>query len=170
MIQCQKCGQVNGQTSNFCRFCGANFSNQQLLPNNVNGRFSQNDTNYDNSGYDFSPPRPYSWKTDEFQIDEKKLPHAEPIQRVEPLNNAQFQSYQTQRMQPIAYPQQSFIAHGYRCPRCASQLLPKIERKISNAGWIVFSVLMVTFFPLFWIGLLIKEDVKVCPICNLKSN
>lgn len=170
MIQCQKCGQVNGQTSNFCRFCGANFSNQQLLPNNLNGQFSQNDSNSNNSNYDFSPPRPYSWKTDEFQIDEKKLPHAEPINRVQPLNNAQFQTYQTQRMPPVVYEQQSFIAHGYRCPRCASQLLPRIERKISNAGWIVFTVLMVTFFPLFWIGLLIKEDVRVCPICNLKSN
>jgi hypothetical protein len=41
-----------------------------------------------------------------------------------------------------------------------------MERKISNAGWVVFAVLLVTFFPLFWIGFLIKEDVPVCPVCN----
>jgi hypothetical protein len=49
-----------------------------------------------------------------------------------------------------------------------SQMLPQIERSISTAGWIVFAVLLVVFFPLFWVGLLIKEDVHVCPACKTR--
>jgi hypothetical protein len=60
------------------------------------------------------------------------------------------------------------IAQAYRCPRCFSQHLPRYEKKISTAGWIVFAVLLITFFPLFWIGFLIKEDVRICPMCNLR--
>jgi hypothetical protein len=47
-----------------------------------------------------------------------------------------------------------------------SNMMPRLERKISTAGWITFAVLLVFFFPLFWIGLLIKEDVHICPACN----
>lgn len=55
---------------------------------------------------------------------------------------------------------------GYHCPRCHSQLLPRRERRISTVGWIVFAVLLIAFFPLFWVGFLIREDVSVCPVCN----
>jgi hypothetical protein len=46
--------------------------------------------------------------------------------------------------------------------------MPKIEKRISTAGWITFAVLLVFFFPLFWIGLLIKEEVQVCQVCSSK--
>jgi hypothetical protein len=49
-----------------------------------------------------------------------------------------------------------------------SQFLPKIERRISTTGWVVFAVLLVAFLPLFWIGLLIKEDVQICPSCKIR--
>jgi hypothetical protein len=48
------------------------------------------------------------------------------------------------------------------------QFLPQIERRISTTGWIVFAVLLVMFFPLFWVGFLIKEDVRVCPSCKTR--
>ncbi len=150
MIQCQNCGQVNTETSNFCRFCGTKFLQSQLS----NG-----------SGYEISPPRPYSWKTDEFQISETKPPRpTQRINRVQPLVN----QTPPPRPQPLAYQQPHNMTYGYHCPRCASQLLPRYERKISTAGWVVFSVLLVVFFPLFWIGLLIKEDVRVCPVCSFR--
>jgi RNA polymerase subunit RPABC4/transcription elongation factor Spt4 len=65
----------------------------------------------------------------------------------------------------LAYRQPSYLGQQYHCPHCGSEYLPRIERRISNAGWITFAVLMVAFFPLFWIGLLIKEDVRICPSC-----
>lgn len=153
MIQCANCGQVNTDTSNFCRFCGTKFLQSQMANEGTN--------------YEYSPPRPYSWKTDEYQIGDRKAPKTQEINRVQPLANS-FATNQSARPQPLVYQQPGNMAYGYRCPRCASQALPNIVRKISTAGWITFAVLLVMFFPLFWIGLLIKEDVRVCPACNLQ--
>ena len=153
MIQCTNCGQVNNDTSNFCRFCGTKFLQSQTS---------------NEASYEYSPPRPYSWKTDEFQVAENKKPRPpQPINQVQPVGNP-WAAHQSPRPQPLVHQQQQNMAHGYLCPRCSSQLFPRFERKISTAGWIVFAVLLVTFFPLFWIGLLIKEDVRVCPVCNLR--
>lgn len=154
MIQCTNCGQVNTDTSNFCRFCGTKF---QQAPVQNNG------------DYEYSPPGPYSWKTDEFQVAENKRQKTEQINRVQPLGDT-FTAHQAPRPQPLVQQQPQNVAYGYRCPRCASQMMPKVVKRVSTAGWIVFAVLMVMFFPLFWIGLLIKEDVQMCPVCNFKIN
>lgn len=153
MIQCQNCGQVNTATSNFCRFCGTKF-----LP-----------AQFSNGGnYEFEPPRPYVWKTDEFQVSESRARKSKQINQVQPLNNT-FASNQSARPpQPLAAWQPQYTAHAYCCPRCASNQPPRYERKVSTAGWIVFAALLVVFFPLFWIGLLIKEPVPFCPVCNLR--
>lgn len=152
MIQCHACGQFNTGQSNFCRFCGARFPEMEKQ-----------------SEYDVAPPRPYVWKTDEFDVSRAKQRKTEefglheskgispPVQKNHP--------FQTQQ---LAYQKPYGIAKNYSCPRCNSQLAPRLERKISNAGWIVFAVLLVTFFPLFWIGFLIKEDVPVCPVCKFR--
>lgn len=118
-----------------------------------------------NQSYEYNPPKPYSWKTDEYQVQQDAKARRTPeIHRVQPLSNLNQPSPQA-----LAYQQPSpVMAHGYRCPRCGTQNLPHIERKISTAGWVVFAVLLVVFLPLFWVGLLIKEDVRVCPVCNLK--
>ncbi len=155
MIQCANCGQTNNDTSNFCRFCGTKFTQSQM-------------TN-EGSNYEYSPPRPYSWKTDEYQIaDKKPTQTAPPINRVQPLNDNQYLTNQNARPQPLAYQQPNNMAHGYRCPRCGTQAMPMIARKISTAGWITFAVLLVTTGIFFWIGLLIREDVRVCPVCNMR--
>src|SRR5215216_4750793 len=141
MIQCQNCGQGNAPESQFCRFCGTKFLVSQPMP-------QQQQQNY---GY--QAPRPYSWKTDEFQT------QAEARKQTA---NAAFSA------QPLANRDQQYLSGNYRCPNCMSQFLPRIERRISTTGWIVFAVLLVLFFPLFWVGLLIKEDVQICPSCNLR--
>ncbi len=164
MIQCQNCGQVNNYGSNFCRFCGTKFLVNQISNANSFEQLSP-------------PPRPYSWKTDEFQINEPLLqkPKTRQINQVQPLDNRNrlnnqnpFATQPPPPPQPLAYqkPQQN-MAYNLHCPRCASQIF-KTERKVSTMGWIVFAVLLVTFFPLFWIGLLIKEDVRVCQACNFR--
>ncbi len=153
MIQCHVCGQANSEQSNFCRFCGTTFLQPQQ-----------------EKDYDFSPPRPYVWKTDEFEISRAKQRKTGQFRFNESAPNTapvQNQPFQTQQ---LAYRQPYGIAKGYNCPRCNSQVAPRVEKKISNAGWIVFAVLMVAFFPLFWIGLLIKEDVYICPVCDFRSS
>ena len=67
----------------------------------------------------------------------------------------------------LARAQPQFVT-AFRCPSCGTHYPPVLERKISTAGWITFAVLLVTVFPLFWIGLLIREDVPVCQVCQAK--
>ncbi|MGI8668797.1 MAG: LITAF-like zinc ribbon domain-containing protein [Aridibacter sp.] len=160
MIQCQHCGQVNSVGSNFCRFCGLKFTQlQPQIP--LEDRVS----------YEDSPPRPYSWKTDEFELKQQK--QTKPINRVQSLIRQPPQPTQNDlqrfNQHPVPY-KQNLMPYGYSCPRCSSQSFPRIEKKISTAGWIVFAVLLMTIFPLFWIGFLIKEEVKVCPVCNFRVN
>ncbi len=152
MIQCENCGQVNTATSNFCRFCGTKF-----LPAQFSG----------GGNFEFEPPRPYAWKTDELQVSESRARKSKQINQVQPLDNAYFNN-QAPRPQPLAYAQPQNMAYTSRCPRCANQQIPRIVRKVSTAGWIVFAILLVLFFPAFWVGLLIKEDVRVCSVCNLR--
>lgn len=145
MIQCQNCGQSNTAESQFCRFCGTRFlARQSAEPQH----------------FEYQAPRPYSWKTDEFQTQTES--------RQTTALNAVPQAGPVSRYVPAAATQQGidFMDPNYRCPHCMSQFLPKLERRISTAGWITFAVLIVAFFPLFWIGLLIKEDVRVCPSCG----
>ena len=117
--------------------------------------------------YEQAPPRPYSWKTDEFQIPpDNKQSKNKPINRVQPLGN--FQAPTTNAGLQTFQQSQAAVSHNFHCPRCSSQLFPRVTRQISTAGWVVFAVLLVTFFPLFWVGFLIKEDVRTCPVCNFR--
>lgn len=52
------------------------------------------------------------------------------------------------------------------CYRCGSTARPYETTVISQAGWITFALLLVFFFPLFWIGLLITEKRLRCYDCN----
>jgi hypothetical protein len=152
MNPCQNCGKLNSLETNFCRFCGTKFVVQQPMPDNP---------------FDYSAPRPYAWKTDEFQTQNEPRPTM-PIDRVQPATQHIGQAVPLRNPAPLAYQGPQGFAQPFRCPRCMSTYAPRMERRISTAGWITFSVLLVFFFPLFWIGLLIKEDVRVCPTCNSK--
>ncbi|MGI8542628.1 MAG: LITAF-like zinc ribbon domain-containing protein [Aridibacter sp.] len=157
MIQCQHCGQVNSAGSNFCRFCGLKYNQ----PHQIN---QENRTSYE-----YSPPRPYSWKTDELELQPEK--QTKPINQVRPLVSQPPQPTRKDMPIPFHSPaqfQQNIMSYENICPRCSSQAFPRIEKKISTTGWIVFAVLLMTIFPLFWIGLLIKEEVRVCPVCDLR--
>ena len=149
MIQCQKCGQGNAEESQFCRYCGNRLAGgvQQTQP------APQND-------FQFAPPRPYAWKTDEYQTQSER--------RVKPAPQNQFQpqAYVNPAAGPLAYSNAGAMAANYRCPNCGTSTLPITERRISTAGWIVFSLLLVFTFIFFWVGLLMKQDVSVCPVCR----
>jgi hypothetical protein len=57
---------------------------------------------------------------------------------------------------------------GFECPFCHSRLPPVIQNKVSTTGWVVLVVMLLFCFPLFWVGLLIKEDYRVCRSCGIK--
>ena len=147
MIQCQNCGKSNTDESQFCRFCGNRMAVRQA------------------ESYDFHPPRPYAWKTDEYQTksDVRARRPTEPIQQHHPP--AQYG--QTGAVVNVtAYRGPQDLAGNYRCPFCGTNYLPVIERRISTIGWVTFGILLVMTLVFFWIGLLIKEEVAICPVCR----
>ena len=148
MIQCAHCGQSNSDESQYCRFCG------QRMP------VSRPEN------YDFSPPRPYSWKTDEYQTrSEARAPQAPPKleQRQQP---APFYPGPAGQLDRVGYHGPQDMTGNYRCPFCGTHYLPQIERRISTAGWVTFGLLLVFTIVFFWIGLLLKEEVAICPVCR----
>src|SRR4030095_16147280 len=125
MVKCQNCGNFNSAESNFCRSCGTKFVISQPAPQ---------------QGYDYSPPRPYVWKTDEFQTQNEPrktgtVPHNQPTN---PFPNHNYQA------QPLVYRQPNPLEQQpYLCPNCMNRFPPRFERRISTTGWIVFAVLLV---------------------------
>lgn len=154
MLQCQNCGQVNNTASNFCRFCGV----RMVMPQNAG-----------NVQDDFMPPptRPYMWKTDEFQVGDNSARHNQNIRQVQPIAQQPLQNQAITQSYNNAQP--AFYGGTYRCPRCGTQNPPFYTRRISAAGWIVFAILLLLTGIFFWIGLLIREDVRVCSVCGLKN-
>src|SRR5687768_2905716 len=149
MILCQNCGKGNSEESQFCRFCGARMVVRQAVQ-------------------EYQPPRPYAWKTDEFQT-QNEARVAQTADHVVTPN---------QQIAPLAFYAPAMMAyHGpqdmtgrYRCPTCGTNYLPLVERRVSPAGWITFSLLLVFTLIFFWVGLLMKEDVAICPVCKRRVN
>jgi hypothetical protein len=56
-----------------------------------------------------------------------------------------------------------------RCPECDSDRLPVRETRMSQTGLIVMIALLVMAFPLFWIGLLIRDEFYVCRDCGWRA-
>lgn len=52
------------------------------------------------------------------------------------------------------------------CSYCGSNKPPHRTSQISPAGWIIFALLLVFFFPLCWIGLLMTESEYRCWDCG----
>ncbi len=53
-----------------------------------------------------------------------------------------------------------------QCDRCGSTARPYETTAISPAGWVTFALLLVCFFPLFWVGLLMTETRVRCADCG----
>ncbi|NOT49117.1 MAG: LITAF-like zinc ribbon domain-containing protein [Acidobacteria bacterium] len=110
--------------------------------------------------YQPSQPRPYAWKTDEYQT------QSEPRARSQSGTQPPYPAPGQYSSQPLTYSGPQYMASNYRCPNCGTTVLPVIERRISTAGWITFALLLVFTFVFFWVGLLMKQNVSVCPVCR----
>ncbi len=54
-----------------------------------------------------------------------------------------------------------------QCPYCHYLGPARIAQKISTGGWIFFVVFLCIFFPICWIGFLIKKDYYACGSCGI---
>jgi DNA-directed RNA polymerase subunit RPC12/RpoP len=57
---------------------------------------------------------------------------------------------------------------GFECPYCCSTYPPAVRESISQTGWILFVVLLIVFFPVCFLGLLMKEKYEVCEDCGAR--
>jgi hypothetical protein len=58
------------------------------------------------------------------------------------------------------------VANGYHCPNCWTTYPPVAEKRISGQGWIVFVAFLILCLPLSILGLFMKEELRVCPMCR----
>lgn len=58
----------------------------------------------------------------------------------------------------------------YRCPYCGTNHPPFTTTQVSSGGWVVFALMLLFCFPLFWIGLLMKDTHQICSQCRVRLN
>jgi hypothetical protein len=54
------------------------------------------------------------------------------------------------------------------CPYCGNRAPALLRNKTATAGWVIFVVLLIIFFPLCWIGFFFQEPYYVCAYCGSK--
>jgi lipopolysaccharide-induced tumor necrosis factor-alpha factor len=108
-----------------------------------------------------TPPKPYSWASPSSPLHEVAGDEPQQVEPIPPPPPIVQTPSHTIHPQPMFSP-------GYRCPHCGTTAPPQIVKKISDGGWIVFVVMLLFCFPLFWIGLLMKEESRVCSMCLTK--
>jgi hypothetical protein len=52
------------------------------------------------------------------------------------------------------------------CPYCGNHAPAIVNSKTATAGWVIFVVLLIIFFPLCWIGFFFQEQYYVCARCG----
>jgi hypothetical protein len=59
---------------------------------------------------------------------------------------------------------------GFICPYCDNPSVVVQKTKMSNTGIILLVILVVLFWPLFWIGFLIRDRYNICSVCGRMLN
>lgn len=62
-------------------------------------------------------------------------------------------------------PNQWAYTSPYPCAVCGSHRLHN-RKKITTGGWVTFVILLLLFFPLCWIGLLMRSSHIHCLDCG----
>ncbi|GIU82634.1 MAG: hypothetical protein D6687_06080 [Acidobacteria bacterium] len=141
MIKCDYCQKFNEPGLRFCIHCGSRLR--------------------EHTSSELKPPKPYAWKRTEENFEQPQThPLTQPL--TQPLTRPQTQPLASQ----MAFPHPG--KPHYYCPRCRIHVDPIISSKVADAGWVVFVLLLLFCLPLFWIGLLIRETILVCPFCRLR--
>jgi DNA-directed RNA polymerase subunit RPC12/RpoP len=57
---------------------------------------------------------------------------------------------------------------GFECPYCGCDSPPARRSEVSATGWVILVVMLLFCFPLFFIGLFIKDEYRVCRDCGTR--
>ncbi|MBK9031926.1 MAG: hypothetical protein IPL61_11470 [Myxococcales bacterium] len=136
---CPTCEVASAPGAVFCARCGASFVGlRDLPPEPYRAQGASAPQPYQPQPY---PPQPYP-------------PQPYPPQPYPP------QPYAMVPVMPMAMA-------PWRCMRCGYAGQAMMVQKISSGGWVLFAVLLLFFFPLCWIGLLMKDTRCQCPMCRV---
>lgn len=154
---CHSCKFENPHNSRFCRRCGIALEEQSAI-------------NEEKFSYD--PPDPYSWRGDDVNDVDERGVRQRPAPAQPPPPPVRVGSITDEGKAQRGGGGLARQHQGLVCPYCGGQMALSPIQKVSGAGWAVFVVLLIFFFPLAWIGLLIKKNVVFCLSCNamLESN
>src|SRR2546421_12616760 len=112
MNACPNCGNMNVAEANFCRFCGTKVIVQPMsMPMGAPP-----------NPFDHPTPRPYSWKTDEFQTQNEARRGRNTGYVEGPTRPFEWPNGNNQAAQ-LAYQQPQNLTGPYPCPRCMTQIL-----------------------------------------------
>lgn len=165
---CPKCGLVCGERQSFCERCGTPMFATRSVYDADAARLKE-ETAY--APYGWAEDTPYAAREQNFRQTETNYPKYQPPSAVS--QDYRYSPSHSPANMPsgTAYnPYQSQISEGYRCPRCYSNILPQIKKKVCATGWITFALLLFIFPPLCWLGFFIKEPRSVCPRCNFNAS
>ncbi len=142
--KCPQCGMVNWVSDVSCKRCGAILSGGGAGAPSPVEKIIRGTNPLSREPKDYSAPQPPQWAQDVSPV--LAAPRAAPVY-VAPQ----------QQQQPISF----------KCPFCQSPYAPFVVQKVSTGGWIVFAVMVMSCFPLCWIGLLMKENTHICSSCGM---
>jgi DNA-directed RNA polymerase subunit RPC12/RpoP len=54
------------------------------------------------------------------------------------------------------------------CPNCGYEGVPYTRKEMAPEGLILLIVMLFVFFPLFFLGLLMKQEYELCEECGFK--
>lgn len=91
-------------------------------------------------------------------------PAPAPTQPAAPVDVVMVEEVQNGRRRESSQHHAAFL-----CPHCGSREKPDRRQEIAPAGWILFAVLVMFFFPLCWLGLFMRETWEVCRSCGRRA-
>ena len=57
---------------------------------------------------------------------------------------------------------------GFCCPYCQTRRPPIWKSEVSQVGWIVFAILLVTTCVFCFVGLFIRDKYRICSQCRIR--
>lgn len=58
--------------------------------------------------------------------------------------------------------------HGFRCPYCGTTHPPVWRSEVSQLGWVIFAILLVTTCVFCFVGLFVRNRYRVCSQCRVR--
>jgi DNA-directed RNA polymerase subunit M/transcription elongation factor TFIIS len=57
---------------------------------------------------------------------------------------------------------------GFCCPYCQTKRPPTWKSEVSQVGWIVFAILLITTCVFCFVGLFIRDKYRICSQCKIR--